>query len=399
MESPRQNVKHTPEDTWMEVGAAVIPVFKPSIGDEEISAVRQVLESGWIGLGPKTEEFERKFAEYIGIPHAIATNSGTAALHLALKALGIGDGDEVILPSLTFVSCAHGVLYCGARPVFADVDKDTLTISVDDVQEKATQKTRAIMCVHYGGHPCDMGPITDIAKDKGVYVVEDAAHACGAEWKGEKVGSIGDIACFSFHAVKNLTTGEGGMITTSNEEIARELRRLRWLGISKTTWDRYRPGATSISRPTPTWYYEVENLGYKSHMNDIAAAIGIVQLQKLDKLNDRRRQIANYYNESFSNLPGIQIPIEREYARSVYHLYVLKMEKRDEFAAYAMQNGVATSVHYMPVHLHPLYRKIANAKVPVTEEIWKRLVTLPMFPDLANSELSKIVNVVRDFAS
>jgi perosamine synthetase len=198
--------------------------------------------------------------------------------------------------------------------------------------------------------------------------------------------------------VKNLTTGEGGMITTSNEEIARELRSLRWLGISKTTWDRYRPGAITISRPTPTWYYEVENLGYKFHMNDIAAAIGMVQLQKLDKLNDRRRQIAKYYNESFSNLPGIQVPIEREYARSVYHLYVVKTEKRDEFAAYAMDRGVATSVHYMPLHLHPLYRKIANAKVPVTEEIWKRLVTLPMFPDLTDSDLNKIASTVTNFA-
>jgi perosamine synthetase len=376
----------------------LIPVFKPSIDDEEMSAVRQVLESGWIGLGPKTEEFERKFSEYVGISHAIGTNSGTAALHLALKALGIGQGDEVILPSLTFVSCAHAVLYCAAKPVFADVDKDTLLISAEDVEKKLTRRTRAIMSVHYGGHPCDMDALIEVARHRGVYVIEDAAHACGAEWKGRKVGSIADIACFSFHAVKNLTTGEGGMITTGNQAIADELRRLRWLGISKATWDRYRPGATTSSKPGPTWYYEVQNLGYKYHMNDIAAAMGIVQLGKLDRSNNKRRQIAEYYNRAFSHLPGIGIPVEKDYARSVYHLYVLKAEKRDELITYARDNGVATSVHYMPVHLHPLYRRISNARVPVTEMIWKKLVTLPMFPDLTDSELHKIVTTVTNFS-
>lgn len=376
---------------------ALIPVFKPSMGAEEMNATRHVLESGWIGLGPKTEEFERKFSEYIGIPHAIGTNSGTAALHLALRVLGVGEGDEVILPSLTFVSCAHAVLYCGARPVFADVDSDTLTISAEDVKKKITPRSRAIMAVHYAGHPCDMDPLIEVAKDKGIYLVEDAAHACGAEWKGRKVGSIGDIACFSFHAVKNLTTGEGGMVVTRNGEVADELRTLRWLGISKTTWDRYRPRANTVSTRAPTWYYEVENLGYKYHMNDIAAAIGIVQLQKLDRLNNTRRQIAKYYDERFSDLPGVEIPVERDYARSVYHLYVLKVDKRDDFVAYARDNGVATSVHYMPVHLHPLYRRISNADVPTTNIIWKKLVTLPMFPDLTDSDLNKIANTVTTF--
>ena len=376
----------------------MIPVFKPSVDDEEIAAVREVLNSGWIGLGPKTDEFERKFSEYVGAPYAIGTNSGTAALHLALKVLGIGEGDEVILPSLTFVSCAHAVLYCGAVPVFADVYEDTLTMCVEDVQEKLTPRTRAIMPVHYGGHPCDMDPIMEIANDKGAFVVEDAAHACGAEYKGKRIGSIAGLTAFSFHAVKNLTTGEGGMITARSKEIADKLRKLRWLGISKTTWDRYRPEGDSLSRPAATWYYEVADLGYNFHMSDVAAAIGIVQLKKLNRSNERRRHIARHYDDSFHGLAGIQIPVEKDYAKSVYHLYVLKVEKRDEFIAHLGKNGVATSVHYMPIHLHPLYRKVSTGTLPVTERIWKKLVTLPMFPDLSDSELNKIVGAVRSFA-
>lgn len=373
----------------------MIPVFKPSIGEEEVEALREVLDSGWIGLGPRTEVFERKFAEYVGANWAIGTNSGTAALHLALKAFGVRTGDEVVLPSLTFISCAHAVLYCGAKPVFADVYEDTLTLDADDVQKKVTEKTKVIMPMHYGGHPCDMAPILEIAKDKGIIVIEDAAHACGAEYKGKKIGSIGDATCFSFHAVKNLTTGEGGMITTQREDIAEKLKKLRWLGISKGTWDRYSPSQRQSITSTPRWYYEVEELGYKAHMSDIQAAIGIVQLSKLDKMNRRRKEIARIYDENFSKLEWIEVPTVRDYAKHAYHLYVIKVENRNDLISYMFQNGVATSVHYMPIHLHPFYRKF-RAKIPVTENIWRKLVTLPMFPDLDDCDLERIVRIVKN---
>jgi perosamine synthetase len=374
----------------------MIPVFKPSIGDEELAAVKEVFKSYWIGLGPKTEEFERKFAEYSGVNYAIGTNNGTAALHLALKSFNIGPGDEVILPSLTFISCAHAVLYCGAKPVFADVYADTLTLNINDIKEKITKKTRAIMPVHYGGHPCDMNAIMEIAKEHNLIVIEDAAHACGAEYKKRKIGSISDITCFSFHAVKNLTTGEGGMITTNSANIADILRRLRWLGISKGTWDRYAPRQDASLESLPKWYYKVAELGYKYHMSDIQAAIGIVQLKKLDKLNQKRREIAKYYSDQLSKLSWIETPVEKEYAKCVYHLYVIKAENRDGLIPYLTKNGIAASVHYMPIHLHPLYRKYKTS-VPVTMKVWKKLVTLPMFPDLSNSDTENIIKTIRGF--
>jgi len=375
----------------------MIPVFRPSVGEEELNAIREVLESRWIGLGPKTEEFERKFAEYVDAKYAVGTDSGTAALHLALIGLGIGPGDEVIVPSLTFISCAHVILYCGGRPVFVDVNEDTLTMSIQDLHRKITKRTKAIMPVHYGGHPCDMDPILDIAKEHNLIVVEDAAHACGAEYKMKKIGGLGDITCFSFHAVKNLTTGEGGMVTTNREDISERLRKMRWLGISKGTWDRYSPRQGSPLKSTPRWYYEVDDLGYKYHMSDIQAAIGIVQLRKLDRLNQKRRDIAKYYGEHLSRLEWIKTPVEKEYVKSVYHLYEIKVKNRDNFINYLAKNDITTSVHYMPIHLHPLYREY-KANVPVTEKVWTRLVTLPMFPDLPSSDLEKIVTTIEKFS-
>lgn len=380
----------------MGVSRRLIPVFRPCVGEEELEAVKEVLESRWIGLGPKTVEFEKRFAEYIGANHAIGTSSGTAALHLALKAFGIGPGDEVLVPSLTFISCAHAVLYCNAKPVFVDVYEDTLTVDVEDVQGKITDRTKVIMPVHYGGHPCDMDPILEVAEEKAIKVIEDAAHACGAEYKGERIGSIGDATCFSFHAVKNLTTGEGGMVTTQRSDIAEKLRKLRWLGITKGTWDRYAPTQTKSLTSTPRWYYEVEGVGYKAHMNDVQAAIGIVQLGKLDKLNQRRREIAKFYDETLSELNWIGVPTVKDFAKHVYHLYVIRVEKRDEFVSHMFKNGVTTSVHYMPIHLHPFYKKF-KAKVPITEVVWKELVTMPMFPDLTNADLEKIMSAVKKF--
>lgn len=370
----------------------MIPVFRPSVGEEELEAIREVLESGWLGLGPKTTLFEDRFKEYIGIEYAVGLNSCTAALHLALKVLEIGEGDEVLVPSLTFVSTIHAVLYNQAIPVFVDVEEDTLTMSMEDIERKITPKTRAILPVDYAGHPCDLDPILNIAQDKGIYVVEDAAHACGSEYKGRKIGAISDLTCFSFHAVKNLTTGEGGMITTSSEEIDKHLRKLRWVGINKDTWIRSLPS----KKPSYAWQYSVEELGFKYHMSDINAAIGLIQLKKLDLMNERRHKIYEIYNQNLDDLGEVITPVEKDYAKSAHHIYALKAERRDELVSHLKENDIAPGVHYFPCHLHPFYKNF-KAEVPVTERAWESLISLPMYPDLSEDEIERVVQGVRSF--
>lgn len=367
----------------------MIPLFKPSIGKEELDAVKESFKSGWIGLGPKTQEFECLFADYIGTKYAIGTNSCSAALHLALIVLGI-EGKEVITSSLTFVSTNHAILYNKGIPVFADIHEDTLNLNPEDIKRKITKNTKAIIVMHYGGHPCEMDEILDIARKKKIIVIEDAAHSCGAEYKNKKIGTLGEIACFSFHAVKNLTTGEGGMITTSSEAFDKRLRKLRWLGITKDTWSR------SAKEKEYFWYYYVEELGYKYHMSDINASIGIVQLKKLDALNDRRRNITLRYNDEFKDLDWLKTPVMKIYVKCACHNYVVKVEERDKFINHLRNNGIAAGVHYIPNHHYPMYRKF-KARVPVTEKTWKKLVTLPLFPDLKEKEIKKIIGVVKSF--
>jgi perosamine synthetase len=368
----------------------MIPVFRPSMGYDEIRAVEEVIRSGWIGLGPKTREFEEKFADYVGVEHAVGVNSCTAALHLALKTMNV-DGGEVITSPMSFVSTNHAILYNNATPVFADIEEDTLNIRVDEIERLINAKTRAILVVHYGGHPCDMDPILEIAKDKGLKVVEDAAHACGAEYKGKKVGSIGDATCFSFHAVKNLATGDGGMITVHDTQIAERLHKLRWLGISRGTWDRADGKAYK-------WEYNVEELGYKCHMNDITAAIGLVQLSKLEKANARRREIVRKYNKEFDELDWIRLPVEQDYAMSAHHNYVIKLMngRRDDFIEYLGRNAISASVHYVPNHLYRIYEQFYR-KLPIAESIWKKLVTLPLYPDLTDAQAEYIIHTVMNF--
>ena len=368
----------------------MIPVFRPSMDDEEVRAVEQVLRSGWIGLGPKTKEFEDKFAQYVGSAYAVAVNSCTAALHLALRVMNI-DGAEVITTAMSFVSTNHAILYNNGIPVFADIEEDTLNIRTDDVERLITPKTRAIVAVHYGGHPCDMDSLLEISKKQGISIIEDAAHACGAEYKGRKIGSIGDATCFSFHAVKNLATGDGGMITVRDEELSERLRKLCWLGINRGTWDRSKGKAY-------TWEYTIEEIGFKCHMNDIAAAIGLVQLTKLEKMNIRRRQIVKKYNEAFVHLGWIEIPVEKEYAKSAHHNYVIKVlnGKRNKLITYLKENGISTSVHYIPNHLYEIYKPYYR-KLPVAERVWKQLVTLPLFPDLTDDEIDYVIEKIKKF--
>ena len=368
----------------------MIPVFRPSMGDGEVKAVEKVLRSGWLGLGPKTKEFEDTFAQYVGIPHAIGVNSCTAALHLALRVMGV-EGGEVITSPMSFVSTNHAILYNKAVPVFADIKEDTLNIDVREIEKLIGPKTRAVLVVHYGGHPCDMESVQTIVRRKGISIIEDAAHACGSEYKGRKIGSIGDATCFSFHAVKNLATGDGGMITVHDQGLADRIRKLCWLGISRGTWDRSKGKAYK-------WEYDVEEIGFKYHMNDITAAIGLVQLSKLDNANARRRTIVGRYNEAFAGVDWIQTPVEHDYAKSANHNYVIKVlnGKRDELIIYLAENGISASVHYIPSHLYDIYKPYYR-KLPITESVWRKLVTLPLYPDLEEAEVNYIIEKVRQF--
>lgn len=368
----------------------MIPVFRPSMGDEEIRSVERVLRSGWLGLGPKTKEFEEAFAKYVGTERAIGVNSCTAALHVALKVMGV-EGGEVITTPMSFISTSHAIIYNNAVPVFADIEEDTLNISVEEINKLVGPKTKAIIAVHYGGHPCDMDSILEIAKRNSLRVIEDAAHACGSEYKGRKIGSIGDATCFSFHAVKNLATGDGGMITVRGSEIAERIRKLCWLGISRGTWDRSKGIAYN-------WEYDVEEIGFKYHMNDIMAAIGLVQLAKIEENNSRRREIVQRYNDAFSDVGWIGIPVEKEYARSAHHNYVIKVlnGKRNELVSHLAQHEISTSVHYIPNHLYQIYRPYYR-KLSVAENVWRKIVTLPLFPDLKDEEVDYIIDKVRQF--
>jgi len=379
-----------------------IQLFKPSFGEEELEALREPFRKGWIGLGPKTAEFEERFADFTGAAHAVAMNSATAALNLALAAFKIGPGDEVLVPAITFISTAHAVLYVGATPVIVDVCPDTLCMDVEDMERKIGGRTKAVIPMHYGGHPCEMDEILAIARQRGLIVIEDAAHACGAEYRGRRIGSIGDATCFSFQAVKNLAVGDGGMITTDHLEIVRYLKKLRWLGIDRSTWDRTEEAELQLESgirryAAYSWYYEVHELGYKYHMNDIAAAIGIVQLEKLGRNNARRRELVQRYTRAFRGTGWIEPPVEKEHVRSVHHNYVIKTDSRDALNLFLKDRRIASGVHYMPVHLHPYYRTRIEAHAPTAELVWTKLLTLPLYPGLTDAQAEFIIDSVISF--
>lgn len=369
-----------------------IQVFKPTHSEEEVEAVAEVIRSGWWGQGPKTAELEKQFAEFVHAPHAVSVNSATAALHLALMLLDV-KGAEVISPSLTFVSTNHAILYNGGIPVFADIDPETLCIDPEDIARRVTPRTKAIIAVHYGGHPADLDRIYAIARAHNLTVIEDAAHAAGASYKGQMIGSISPLTCFSFHPVKNLATGDGGMITLSDSEWDKRLRKLRWVGISKDTWSRSDTGDVSQY----SWYYNVEELGFKYHTNDIMAAIALVQLRRLPQTNARRQAIASLYDSGLADLGWLKRPVVRDYARTARHNYVIRLDGRDEFMAYLRDKGIATGMHYIPNHLYDMYRPYVTAPLPVTEREWKRLVTLPLYPDLSDEQVRYIIDAIRAY--
>jgi dTDP-4-amino-4,6-dideoxygalactose transaminase len=370
------------------------PLSDIDLGREEERAVLRVLRSRWLSSGPVTERFEKAFSEYLGGGHAIAVSNGTAALHLALASLGIGEEDEVILPALTFVATANAVLYVGAKPVFADViGFDDLNISPQEIETKITPRTKAIMVMHYGGYPCDMPSIMEIAKRHGLYVVEDAAHAPGAEYQGKKCGVLGDIGCFSFFSNKNLVTGEGGMVVTRGKEWAERARGMRSHGMRALSWDKYHGRLSS---------YDIERLGYNYRTTEIHSALGLVQLKKLDRNNRRRKKLIEIYRKELQEAKEISIPFSHSKGIPSYHLLPILvapsidrnrvMEKLKDF-------GIQSSIHYPPVHLFSLYRNqfgYRKGDLLKTEEVSQREMTLPLHPLLDTADVKWIVKKLKE---
>lgn len=368
----------------------MIQVFKPSLGEREINAVAEVLRSGWIGLGPKTAEFEMRFAQFCKMPYAVGVNSATSALDLAMKLLKINHGDEVIVPTMTFVSTAHVVAYNLATPIFADIDPINLNLDVDDVLRKITPRTKAVIATHYSGRPADIDALR--LRIGNIPIVEDCAHATGARYKDRPVGGLGFLGCFSFHAVKNLATGDGGMLTLHDEVLSERAKTLRWLGIDKGTWDR-----TKIEQ-SYWWKYQVREIGLKCHMNDIAAAIGLIQLERLASMNLRRRAIVDKYFEGLRDVEQLELPPrDDDIFRSSWHLFWIKCERRDALSVYLGERGISTSVHYSPIHLYSCYGN--RPHLPIAEGLQDRLLTLPLYPDLKDEEVALIIQSVRSYYS
>jgi len=357
-----------------------VPLFDIAFDEKEVEAAQQVIQSGWLTMGQITENFEKLFAEFIGAKHAIAVSSGTAALHLANLSLGVANGDEVICPSLTFVAGANSIIYAGGQPVFAEITShNDFNISPDDIERKITERTKAIEVVHYAGYPCNMERIMGIADKHGLRIIEDCAHAPGAEYNGKRCGIIGDIGCFSFFPNKNMTTAEGGMITTNDDKLAEKIRLLRCHGMTTLTLDRHRGHAFS---------YNVVELGFNYRIDEIRSAIGIVQLEKLQGANSRRRELARIYRENLTDIHGIKVPFENSYGIPSHHIFPILVDKnisRQGLMEYLKDKGIQTSIHYPPIHQFDFYSRSFDyneSSLTITEDVARREVTLPLYPSV-----------------
>ncbi len=368
-----------------------IPYGTQWIEEDDIQAVSEVLRSGYLTTGPKVDEFEKVVADYVGAKYAVAIANGTAALHAACFAAGIKEGDEVITTPITFAASANCVLYCGGKPVFADIDSKTYNISPESIKEKITNKTKAIIAVHFTGQPCDMDEIHKIAKEHNLLVIEDAAHALGAEYKGKKIGSLSDMTTFSFHPVKHITTGEGGMIVTDDEKLYQKLKLFRAHGITRDE--------NLLINNEGAWYYEQQYLGYNYRITDIQCALGISQLKKLDGFIKRRREIAKIYDEAFKDNENIIIPYQKEGCFNNYHLYVIQIlgKNRKEVFDELRSQGIGVNVHYIPVHKHPYYQNngYKNVSCPNAEEIYKHIISIPIYPKLKDEEIKYVIDNVK----
>ncbi len=374
-----------------------LPFAVPHITQLEIDEVVDTLRSGWLTTGPKTKRFEREFAQRVDAPYALAVNSATAAMHLALDAIGLQPGDEVIVPVYTFTATAEVVVYCGARPVFVDVDPVTCNINPQELEKHITPRTRAIMVVHIAGLPAEMDEIMAIARQHGLAVIEDAAHAFPARYRGRMIGSIGDLTAFSFYATKTLSTGEGGMLTTARPDYAERAGMMTLHGINRDAWKRYSSQGS--------WCYEVLQAGFKYNMTDIAASLGIHQLARSEELLARRNAIAKRYTEAFSHWPELETPPNPPHVQHAWHLYMLRLRLeqltigRDACIDMLVQNNIGTSVHFIPLHLHPFYRttyQLLPSDFPMALQAYSRTISLPIYPSMTDEDMEDVIAAVEE---
>jgi UDP-4-amino-4-deoxy-L-arabinose-oxoglutarate aminotransferase len=385
------------EATPVDVREDFLPLSRPAVGEEEIEAVAASLRSGWITSGPRVAELEERFRDLTGAPHAVAVASATAGLHLVLRALGIGRGDEVLTPSMTFASTVNQIALAEASPAFADCDYGTLQAPPEEIVERITPRTRAVIPVHFAGAPADLDPIREVAARARVPVIEDAAHAVGTAYRGKAVGGHGNIAIFSFHPIKNITTGEGGMVTCYDEALARKLRLLRFHGIERDAWRRYGKGGTP--------HYDIREPGFKYNLTDIQAAIGIVQMRKVGAMNARRALLAARYLAGLAGAAGVDLPVAPPYPHEhSWHLFIVKVTSmdRDAFLGRLADYNVGAGLHFPPCHLLRYVRERYGTKagdLPGCELAGKRIVSLPLFPGMEDRDVDYVCDAVREILS
>lgn len=372
-----------------------LPYCRPTIDDEEIEEVIATLRGGWLTTGPRCQRFETEFARRSESPHALALNSGTAALHLALAAAGISAGDEVVTTPLTFCACANVIVQQGAVPVLADISEDDLTIDPEQVARRITPRTRAILAVDYGGQPCRLDKLTALAEVHGLFLLEDAAHAAGARYRGRPLGAIAGATAFSFYPTKNITTGEGGMLTTASSELAERARMLALHGMSHDAWRRYEDGGS--------WAYDVVEPGFKYNLSDVQAALGLIQLQRLDALIGQRRRLAARYGENLASCEAFVLPRSRPEVENTWHLYPIRLRlermriNRAEFSRRLSERGIGSSVHFIPLHHFSFYRDrfgFSSAELPVTERVYPELLSLPLYPLMDEAAVDRVCEAV-----
>lgn len=367
----------------------MIPVQRPYLGPEELEAVGKVFDTRWLGMGSTTKEFEDKLRDFVGAKHVIAVNTGTSALHIAMDAVGLKAGDEVIVPSLTFAAALQAIVAVQARPVFCDVHADTLNMDMEDAFNRVTPRTRVIMPVHYGGLVCEMDKLTSFAGEREICVLEDAAHAFGSTYKGRNVGTLGDITCFSFDPIKNITCGEGGAVATDDDQIAARIIPKRILGIDNDTWSRY--------RNERNWFYEVVTPGYRYHLSNVNAAIGLEQLKRFDAFKTRKQEIVARYDETLDDLTGLSL-IEHGGSETFPFFYIVRVleGRRDDLMQHLKGRGVGTGVHYIPNHIQPLFAEY-RTELPVTDQLYEEIMTLPLYYEMKDSEVDSVIDAVRAF--
>jgi len=371
-----------------------IPYGHQFIDDEDIGAVVEALKSDWLTTGPKVDEFEKAICAYTGAKHAVAVNSGTSALDIAVSALGLPRRSEIITTPFTFVASANAILYNDCKPIFADIDPKTCNIDPEQIRKKITKKTKAIIYVDYAGQPCDIDTIREIAEEHDLFLIEDAAHALGAKYKGKKVGTFADMTEFSFHPVKHITTGEGGAITTDDDKLATKLRMLRTHGIDKSARERFGPDAG--------YAYDMKLLGRNYRITDFQCALGISQMKKLDRFIKRRKELVGRYNSKLAGTKGITIPYVAPYIESAWHLYTILLDKginRDKVFSAMRKRGIGTNVHYIPIYKFTYYRErfgFRDSDFPVTEDIFSRILTLPLYPAMKDEDIETVVNALKE---